>query len=155
MSKENRKLEENMKFMHHLNDRQQAMISHALRHPEQQYTIHSHRISNQIANRTARTDLFGLVDLQLFEKIKRGKKWVFQPKKTTRKPPAHPLKPTVKQLLKTAILTVKDVLTRSTRRRRAYCIFKGTSTLDEYGIVLYVHRTKTKALKERHYSSPG
>ena len=61
-----------------LNHRQTALISHALKHPNNLYEIQSHRSSHAIAYQTARTDLLGLEDLGLLKKFKKGKAFVFQ-----------------------------------------------------------------------------
>jgi Fic family protein len=60
-----------------LNHRQVAILSHALRHPGFDYTVESHRRSHQITPQTARTDLLQLVDLNLLEKFKRGRAFMF------------------------------------------------------------------------------
>lgn len=63
-----------------LNRRQQALISHALRHPDRSYTIEEHRRSHQVAYQSARTDFLRLVELNLFLKApKIGKKLYFNP----------------------------------------------------------------------------
>lgn len=62
-----------------LNDRQRDLISHALRHPGQTYTIRAHRRSHNVVYETARTDLMDLVERKLMEKRKVGKGWVFAP----------------------------------------------------------------------------
>lgn len=62
-----------------LNHRQRALISHALRHPQQGYTIEGHRSSHAIAYQTARTDLLNLVERELFQARKSGKMWQFTP----------------------------------------------------------------------------
>ena len=60
-----------------LNHRQVAILGHALRHPGFDYTVESHRRSHQITPQTARTDLLQLVDLNLLEKFKRGRAFIF------------------------------------------------------------------------------
>ena len=62
-----------------LNHRHLALLSHALRHPGQRYTIESHRTSHQVTYQTARTDLLDLAEKQLLEKRKRGRTFVFVP----------------------------------------------------------------------------
>jgi Fic family protein len=47
------------------NYRQQAILSHALRHPGFQYSVQSHATSHQISLITARKDLVGLADKNL------------------------------------------------------------------------------------------
>lgn len=71
--------ESRMRFLSHLNHRQQAVIQHALRHPHQVYTVESHRRSHNAAYDTARKDLLALVDLYLLRKGKRGKAMIFEP----------------------------------------------------------------------------
>ncbi|MCH8962181.1 MAG: Fic family protein [Bacteroidetes bacterium] len=44
------------------NHRQRTLISHALRHPHNRYTIESHRSSHNVVDQTARTDLIDLAD---------------------------------------------------------------------------------------------
>lgn len=62
-----------------LNHRQQALISHALRHPQQRYMFRSHQMSHNIAYQTARTDLLDLKDRGLLTSRKVGKTWCFMP----------------------------------------------------------------------------
>jgi len=62
-----------------LNYRQRELITHALRHPGQTYTIESHRNSHKVVYETARSDLMDLADRKLIEKRKVGKMWIFTP----------------------------------------------------------------------------
>ncbi len=48
-----------------LNYRQIALLSHAIRHPDKEYSIRSHQVSHNVAYATARADLFGLAKKQL------------------------------------------------------------------------------------------
>lgn len=48
-----------------LNYRQIALLSHAIRHPNKEYSIRSHQVSHNVAYATARADLFGLAKRQL------------------------------------------------------------------------------------------
>ena len=62
-----------------LNHRQRALISHALRHPHQRYTIKSHQISHNVVYQTSRTDLLDLEKRGLLRSNKIGKTWYFTP----------------------------------------------------------------------------
>lgn len=62
-----------------LNHRQRDLISHALRHPHQRYTIESHRGSHNIVYQTSRNDLLNLKDRGLLEAEKIGRTWYFTP----------------------------------------------------------------------------
>jgi Fic family protein len=61
------------------NHRQIALLSHALRHPDQAYTVKSHSQSHNIVPETARTDLLGLVEKNLLSKQKIGKAFAYVP----------------------------------------------------------------------------
>jgi Fic family protein len=63
-----------------LNYRQRALISHALRHPTNRYTIKGHRVSHNVVYQTARTDLLDLHKRGLFDARKHGKTWYFMPR---------------------------------------------------------------------------
>jgi Fic family protein len=76
-----RKLEMRLRGMDALNHRQRALIGHALRHPNQRYTIESHRVSHNVVYQTARTDLLDLCAKGLLGKRKAGKAWVFVPER--------------------------------------------------------------------------
>jgi len=62
-----------------LNYRQQALISHALRHPHQRYTFKSHQMSHGVVYQTARTDLLDLEQRRLLRSKKVGRTWTFTP----------------------------------------------------------------------------
>lgn len=62
-----------------LNHRQRALITHAIRHPRRRYSIEGHRVSQNVAYETARTDLLNLRDRGLFYSEKIGKAWFFTP----------------------------------------------------------------------------
>ncbi len=59
------------------NHRQLAVLSHALRHPDQVYTIAGHAASNGVVYQTARTDLLDLADRGLLMAAKRGRRYEF------------------------------------------------------------------------------
>lgn len=61
------------------NDRQRLLLEHALRHPNQRYTIESHRMSHNVVYQTARTDLLELSDKGLLQAKKIGRAWHFLP----------------------------------------------------------------------------
>lgn len=63
----------------YLNVRQQALISHALRHSDAQYSINSHRLSHGVVYQTARTDLMDLVKKGLLDADKISRTWYYRP----------------------------------------------------------------------------
>ncbi len=73
-----RRVEELLHDRADLNDRQLALLSHAMRHPGHRYTIQSHRRSHDVAYATARSDLLGLAELGLLEKRRAGKGYSFR-----------------------------------------------------------------------------
>ncbi len=60
-----------------LNNRQMAILEHALRHPHQRYTFRSHKRANKLSYQTARTDLLELARLNLLDSTKQGRSFVF------------------------------------------------------------------------------
>jgi Fic family protein len=60
-----------------LNYRQQALISHALRHPNFAYNIAGHETRQAVTYATARADLLGLAKLKLLEHRKVGRAFIF------------------------------------------------------------------------------
>lgn len=62
-----------------LNHRQIALLGHALRHPDADYTVASHRLSHGVAYDTARTDLLDLAGRKLLVERKVGKSFHFSP----------------------------------------------------------------------------
>ncbi len=72
-------LERRMRSLALLNHRQQALISHALRHPDNRYTIESHQRSHNVVYQTARADLLNLAKRGLLESWKLGREWQFEP----------------------------------------------------------------------------
>ena len=61
-----------------LNYRQRAVLIRALREPDTEFTIDSHRASHSVSYGTARNDLLGLQGLGYLELHKRGKEYVFR-----------------------------------------------------------------------------
>ena len=62
-----------------LNHRQLALLAHAVRHPDAEYTTRSHMTSHNVVYATARADLFGLAALGLLDQRRRGRRLnVFQ-----------------------------------------------------------------------------
>ena len=57
-----------------LNHRQLALLAHAVRHPDWEYTTRSHMTSHNVVYATARADLFQLAELGLLERRRRGRK---------------------------------------------------------------------------------
>ncbi|MGA0368372.1 MAG: Fic family protein [Kiritimatiellia bacterium] len=76
-TKETRKVESHLKAFRDVNHRQSALLQHALKHPGQRYSIAGHQRSHQVAYQTARTDLLGLVTLNLLQQHKVGKAFYF------------------------------------------------------------------------------
>lgn len=72
-------LENELRGMRGLNYRQQALISHALRHPNHVYDIESHRKSHNVVYQTARSDLLEMESAGLLRSHRRGKKIFFTP----------------------------------------------------------------------------
>ena len=74
---EGRQAAERLAGLERFNDRQRALLIHALNHPYQLYTIESHRKSHDTVYQTARTDLLGLRDAGVLRQKKAGRKMVF------------------------------------------------------------------------------
>ena len=77
--KETARTERLIRTSRHLNHRQMALLSHALRHPDMEYTIQSHKASHGVVYQTARDDLMDLVDKNLLTVQKGGRKFWFMP----------------------------------------------------------------------------
>jgi Fic family protein len=74
-----RALEQKMHAVALLNHRQQALISHALRHPHFRYSVEGHRRSHNVVYETARSDLMELAEQGLLEGRKVRGEWQFVP----------------------------------------------------------------------------
>ncbi len=72
-------VESRLRGMTGLNHRQQTLISHGLRHPQQRYTFKSHQMSHRVVYQTARTDLIDLENRGLLSSRKVGRTWYFTP----------------------------------------------------------------------------
>ena len=73
-------MEQTMRGTLLLNHRQRALISHALRHPQQRYMIEGHRSSHAVSYQTARADLLDLSEREVMDARKVGRTWYFAPK---------------------------------------------------------------------------
>lgn len=62
-----------------LNQRQQAIIEHALRHPGQEISVKGYKELYRVAYATARADLLGIKEKGLFDQKMRGKAMIFIP----------------------------------------------------------------------------
>ena len=71
--------EKELRNISHFNHRQRALISHALRHPDFEYSVNSHMVSHNIAYETARSDLNKLVEKGIMDSKKIGKTWIYNP----------------------------------------------------------------------------
>ena len=78
-SGEIRRAEKVLKGFSGINHRQLALLSHALRKPEADFTINSHKNSHRVAYATARSDLLDLVKLGLLNKRTIGNAMHFAP----------------------------------------------------------------------------
>lgn len=76
-SKELRETETALRGSTDLNHRQQALVTHALRHPGSRYTIQGHRRSHGIVYQTARSDLLELANAGLLDTKKSGRTFSF------------------------------------------------------------------------------
>lgn len=62
-----------------LNGRQVALLTHAIRHPEQLYTYDGHAASHRITHETARSDLADLADRELLVRRPRSRPHRYEP----------------------------------------------------------------------------
>jgi len=76
---ETRALDAHVKTLDLFNHRQAEVVRHALRHPDQRYTIQSHRTSHGVSYQTARTDLLDLAERGVLDQHQAGKQLVFTP----------------------------------------------------------------------------
>ena len=72
-------IERELRGMAILNHRQRALISHALHHPHQRYTIKSHQINHNVVYQTSRLDLIDLENRGLLKSNKISRTWYFTP----------------------------------------------------------------------------
>ena len=68
---------EDYQLLSHLNDRQVAVLSHALKNPGARYRIRKHQHDYQVTYQTARTDLLKLADFGLLSQTKVGRSFEF------------------------------------------------------------------------------
>lgn len=76
-----RRIEDLIKVSPGFNHRQLALLSHALRHPDTNYTVRSHQTSHNVVHQTARGDLYDLAKRGLLVQTKIGRTYVFRPEK--------------------------------------------------------------------------
>jgi Fic family protein len=62
-----------------LNHRQKALLAHALRHPDADYTFRSHQKSHRIVYQSARTDLLDLEQRGYLRRTTVGQRFHFRP----------------------------------------------------------------------------
>lgn len=77
--KEQQAVEKMLRSSADLNHRQQALLSHALRHANAEYTVQSHQTSHNIVYETARQDLLDLAERGLLTQRKIKRLWHFHP----------------------------------------------------------------------------
>lgn len=78
-----------------LNHRQIALLSHAMRHPDAEYSFRSHQSSHRIAFQTARLDLLDLEERGYLVRTKRGRAFYFLPVADLDRPIVGPHAPPV------------------------------------------------------------
>ena len=74
-----REVEARLEQTHDFNHRQLALLTHALRHPHQRYTLDSHRVSHGVSRQTARNDFTGLVEAGLLTEKRVSRRLIFRP----------------------------------------------------------------------------
>lgn len=72
-------VQKELRGLTHLNHRQRDLITHALHHPGQPYTVEYQKNTHHVVYETARSDLMDLAKRGLLEKRKSGKTWIFTP----------------------------------------------------------------------------
>lgn len=77
--KEVREVERLLRNREDLNHRQIAVLAHALRHPDERYTIQAHQRSHGVVYQTARQDLLSLSTKGFFVQRRIGNAFVFDP----------------------------------------------------------------------------
>jgi Fic family protein len=78
-AEEVRAVEKQLHVRDDLNNRQLALLGHALRHPDARYTIEAHQNSHRVVYQTARTDLLTLAERGYLQQLRVGRKLVFAP----------------------------------------------------------------------------
>ena len=71
---ETRAIERKLAHMSGLNHRQSALLAHALRHADAEYTVRSHSMSHNVAMATARSDLLRLAELGFLTRRRVGRR---------------------------------------------------------------------------------
>jgi len=61
------------------NKRQLALLGHAMRNPDHEYTFRLHSASHTVTHETARNDLVPLVEMGLLERRRMGRQYLFTP----------------------------------------------------------------------------
>ena len=73
-----RKVEQALRGAEHLNHRQLALLSDAIRRPGKAYTPRSHAATHNVTEETARTDLLHLWRRALLSRRKAGRRYIFE-----------------------------------------------------------------------------
>jgi Fic family protein len=79
-AKEVSEAEHLVKATQDLNQRQQLLVAHALRHPDARYTIDTYRREYGVVYATGRSDLLGLVERRCLDQKRIGRKFYFTPR---------------------------------------------------------------------------
>ena len=78
-TRETQRLAATLRRTRDLNHRQRALLAHALRHPNQEYTFESHRASHGVTYATARADVLALAESGYLAEHRAGRRRVFTP----------------------------------------------------------------------------